>query len=162
MDIAAVLTIVLAAMTPVGELRLAIPLAMYHFHLPWFQALAWSWLGNMLPVPFLLVGLNLSGRLILSFNNPLGRLLTWRTNRLRSQQGERFRKYGSLALVIFVAIPLPLTGAWTGSLAAWAFDIPTRKALPLIALGVLGAGIIVTTLSQLGIAVPLLIKDIKG
>jgi uncharacterized membrane protein len=52
---------------------------------------------------------------------------------------------------VLIAIPLPITGAWTGSLTSWAFGIPARKAIPLIALGVVFAGIIVTILTESGI-----------
>jgi len=60
-------------------------------------------------------------------------------------------KWGKLALVIFVAIPLPLTGAWTGSLAAFLFGFKKKEAFWLIVLGVLIAGIIVSFLTILGV-----------
>ena len=66
-------------------------------------------------------------------------------------QGRRFHTYGDMALVLLVAIPLPMTGAWTGSMAAWVFNIPARRAIPLIGLGVVIAGIIVTALTLSGI-----------
>ena len=154
MDLSSGLQTFLAAMTPIGELRLSIPLAVFQYDLPWYQALGWSLAGNMVPV-FLLVGGLERGAAWLrrSPNNPLSRLLQWRTERLRATQNDRFRRYGAVALVVLVAIPLPFTGAWTGSLAAWVFQIPPRQAIPLIALGVLIAGIIVTALTVTGIAI---------
>lgn len=146
----------LSAMLPVGELRLAIPLGIVHFEMPWYQAFFYGVLGNVVPVIPLLLGLGLAARILTSFSNPLGRLLLWREGKLRSSHGARFQRYGALALLPFVAIPLPLTGAWTGCLAAWAFEIPLRKALPVIAGGVLLAGVIVTAIVQLSIDFPFL------
>jgi len=144
------LSTLLAATTPVGELRLAIPLAVYRYGLPWYQALGWSLVGNLLPVVVLLWALHRVGGFLQSFPNPVGRFLTWRAARLRAAHAGRFQRYGAMALVMFVALPLPFTGAWTGTLAAWAFDIPYRRALPVIALGVLIAGAIVSTLTVTG------------
>ena len=62
-------------------------------------------------------------------------------------------------MVVLVAIPLPMTGAWTGSLAAWVFHIPPRSAIPLISLGVLIAGVIVTLLVEGGIQSGLLLRE---
>jgi uncharacterized membrane protein len=140
-----------AAMTPVGELRLAIPLAITGYNVPWFAALPISLVGNVVPVLILVPGLNRVSRFLLSFPNPAGKLLVWQEDRLRRVQSRRFDRYGALALVILVAIPLPMTGAWTGSLAAWTFGIPPRRAIPLIALGVLIAGLIVTVVTLSGI-----------
>ena len=141
---------ILAAMTPIGELRVAIPLGIHQFDMPWYQALGISLVGNMIPVFFWLWALPRAAALITSFPNPAGRLIIWRAESLSTAQGERFRKYGALALVPLVAVPFPLTGAWTGCLAAWVFGIPPRKALPLIGLGVLIAGAIVTILVMSG------------
>ena len=140
-----------AAMTPIGELRLAIPLAIYTYDVNWYLALPIAVVGNMVPVLILMPGLNRLSRILSSFPNPAGKLLAWQENRLRRVQSRRFDRYGGLALVILVAIPLPMTGAWTGSMAAWTFRIPPRRAIPLIALGVLIAGLIVTVVTLSGI-----------
>lgn len=148
-----------AAMTPVGELRLAIPLAITQYDVPWLAALLISFVGNMVPVLLLVPSLNRLSRFLLSFPNPAGRLLIWQGERLRRAQSSRFDRYGALALIILVAIPFPMTGAWTGSLAAWTFRIPTRRAITLIALGVLIAGLIVTLLTLSGIELGNFILD---
>lgn len=142
-----------AAMTPVGELRLSIPLAVLVLGLPWHQALLVSLAGNMVPVLVLVPGLERLSRLLLSFSNPAGRLLKWRTESLRRTHTARFQRYEALALVTLVAIPLPMTGAWTGSLAAWVFMVPARRAIPLIALGVVIAGVVVTALTMAGVTI---------
>jgi len=66
----------------------------------------------------------------------------WYRDRTEHKYSSRFKKLGALALVTFVAIPLPITGAWTGTLAAYIFRIPPKKALPLIFAGVLVAGVV--------------------
>ena len=68
-------------------------------------------------------------------------------------KGQKVNKYKYLGLLLFVAIPLPGTGAWTGSLAAAFLDMPLRKALPSIILGVLLAACIMTALTAVGINV---------
>jgi len=78
------------------------------------------------------------------------RLLNYVFSKTRDRHFKKFEKWEHWALIILVAIPLPLTGAWTGSLAAFLFDIPFKKSLWLILLGVIIAGIIVTALSLLG------------
>ena len=147
-----------AAMTPVGELRLAIPLAIYTFETPWYIALPVAVAGNMAPVLALVPGLRRLSGFLQSFPNPAGGLLTWQSARLQRTQARRFQTYGDVALVLLVAIPLPMTGAWTGSLAAWVFDIPARRAIPLIGLGVVIAGAIVTALTLSGIKLGGLIR----
>jgi uncharacterized membrane protein len=147
------LKIILIAMSPIAELRAAIPLGIIEFGQPWYLAFILSLLGNMIPVFFLLWALPRLSMLLISSHNPVGRLLNWRAERLRTTQGKRFKKHGLWALALFVAMPLPLTGAWTGCLLAWAFDVPPRKALLFIGIGVLIAGVIVTALTMGGINV---------
>jgi uncharacterized membrane protein len=73
----------------------------------------------------------------------LQRLTDWTLQRSRKAFSGKYEKYGLIALPIFVAIPLPLTGVWTGALAAFIFGIPLRRSFSLLALGVLGAAVIV-------------------
>ena len=146
-------------MTPVGELRLSIPLGIWKLQLPWYQVLPISLLGNIVPVLILVPGLERAAKLLRRFPNPAVRVLDWRVERLRRAHGGRFQRYGSLALVALVAIPLPMTGAFTGSLAAWVFHVPPRSAIPLIILGVLIAGVVVTMLVEGGIHAGLLLRE---
>jgi uncharacterized membrane protein len=153
MDVVEFLEVFFAAMTPVGELRLSIPLGIYTLNLPWYQVLLVSVVGNIIPVLFIIPGLHVGTRLLHRYPTFLTRILDWRTESLLQTYNARFAKYGPAFLVVLVAIPLPITGAWTGSLASWAFGIPAKKAIPLIALGVVFAGIIVTVLTEMGIKV---------
>ena len=153
----------LLSMAPFCELRCSIPVGMESFEirwvgtigydLPWYGVLPVALIGNLVPGVFWLLALPRIGRFLTSFSNPLGRFLTWRSQQIRRKNLRRFDRHGSLALTILVAIPLPITGVWSGCLAAWAFEIPFRRALPPIALGALIAGILVTGLTSLGIFV---------
>ena len=70
--------------------------------------------------------------------------------RARNKVGEKVRKYGLLGLMLFVAIPLPITGAWTGTIGAWVLGLDRKRSILFIILGVLTAGIIVTTVVYTG------------
>ena len=153
MDVVEFLEVLFAAMTPVGELRFSIPLGIYTLDMPWYQVLPISIVGNIVPVLFIIPGLHMAAALLHKQPTFLTRVLDWRTQSLLRTYDKRFAKYGATFLVVLVAIPLPITGAWTGSLASWAFGIPARRAIPLIALGVVIAGVIVTVLTVTGIKV---------
>jgi uncharacterized membrane protein len=153
-----VLRVFLAAMTPIGELRLSIPLGIWGLEIAWQRVLLLSVVGNMVPVIPLLVGLERISPLINRLPGPIGRLWAWRTERIRVKYGHRIDRYGVLALILIVGIPLPFTGAWTGSLAAWIFQIPTRRALPAIGLGVLLAGSIVTAIVLAGVEIGVILS----
>jgi len=135
------------AMLPLGELRLSIPIAISVYHLDPATAYFWSVLGNILPIIFVLrwlepVSKHLSARWSLA-----DKFFKWLFKRTRDHHSRRFEIFGALALITFVAIPLPITGAWTGAVAAFVFGVPFRKALPLIFLGILIAGGIVLFLT---------------
>ena len=155
MDPVDVLSIIGLAAAPVGELRAAIPLAVVKFDFTWYQALLWALIGNLIPVLILPWVLHRLGHTMLGFPQPFRGLLLWRTNKLKQSGGAWVNRTGNLALLPFVAIPLPFTGAWTGCLAAWAFDIHPRQSIPFLVLGVLIAAAIVTTLTQLGVSLSL-------
>ena len=145
------LIVLFTAMTPIGELRAAIPLAITSMDMPWPQALILSILGNIVPVPFLIYALRAVGARIEAQQNIFGRLLRWRTARIQRSWGPRVQRYGFLGIVVAVAIPLPLTGAWTGALIVWTLREPVGRGLPAIAAGVVIAGIIVTSLTLAGV-----------
>ena len=127
----------LIAMVPVLELRGAIP-AGIAAGLPPAAAAAAAILGNLVPIPFLILLL----RRIFGWL----RKSSW-VERRAHLKGRIVKKYRTIGLIILVAIPLPGTGAWTGALVADVLDLRLRTALPAIALGVLIAGIITTTVT---------------
>ncbi len=148
MDLANILTVLALAASPISELRGAIPIAIVSFHFPWYYAFLLAIIGNLLPVPFILLFLN-------AISRPLSKIgifkrmfeLLFEHARKRGKIIERYEKIG---LTLFVAIPLPITGAWTGSLAAVLFGLSFKHAMLSISIGVLIAGVIVTCATLLG------------
>ena len=153
------LAVVGMAAVPVGELRFAVPWAMLHFGFPWYQAFLLALIGNLIPVLVLPGLLQRVGHLLLRAPKPVGSVVQWRVERLKGGAGTWVTRYGRWALVPFVATPLPFTGAWTGCLLAWAMDIEPRRSLPMLALGVLVAAILVTTLTELGVSISLFLAE---
>lgn len=139
-------TAVLAAL-PVTELRLAIPIAVHVWSLAPFDALLYAFLGNLLPIAPLYFGLtklrDVCAKVMPRLVGPIDALLGRGERKLKDQ----YARYGALALFLFTAIPLPLTGVWTATIAAVALKIPFRSAVLGIAAGALAAGIIVSLLS---------------
>lgn len=143
----------LLAMTPLGELRLSIPLALSVYRLDWISAYLISVVGNLVPVVLLLLFLEpISGWLSKRFK-VFQQFFSWFSARIRKKYEAKIRKYGRFALVAFVAIPLPFSGGWAGSLMAFLFGIPFKTAFPLITLGVMIAGLIVLAAARAGIAI---------
>ncbi len=143
-------TVVLAAL-PVSELRGAIPLAIGVYGFEPLDAYVLAVMGNMIPVIPLLLFLEPVSNYLRRFKL-MDTFFDWLFNRTRENHTERFEKFGLLALTLFVAVPLPVTGAWTGCAAAFVFGIRFKWALPAIFLGVLIAGFIVTSLTVAGIS----------
>ena len=132
------------AMVPVLELRGAIPVGVAAGLSP-AAACAVAILGNMVPVPFILL---LIRRVFdwLRDTRLFGPKIDWLERRAHLK-GHVVRKYRLPGLIILVGIPLPGTGAWTGALVAALLDIRMRHAVPAIFLGVVIAGAIVTVLT---------------
>jgi uncharacterized membrane protein len=142
--------VVLMAMIPLGELRASIPFAIGIHHMPVPQAFLLSVLGNMLPVLPLLLFLEPVSNWLRRYR-VFDKFFGWLFARTR-RYSAKVERYGALALAPFVAIPLPVTGAWTACAIAFVFGIRARYAFPTIFAGVLGAGVIVT-LSCMGVLV---------
>ncbi|UEC42716.1 MAG: Putative small multi-drug export protein [Methanothrix sp.] len=133
----------LLAMSPVFELRGAIPLAIGVYGIPPLEAYAISVVGNLVPVVLLLLFLEPVSLRLMRYR-PGKVFFSWLFSRTYRNHVERHRKYGLLALIFFVSLPLPVTGAWTGSAIAFIFGLKFREAFPAIAIGVLIAGAVVT------------------
>lgn len=141
------------AMFPIGELRVALPLAITLYRLNWLSAYFISVLGNLIPVFFILKFLGPIS-LWLSRNFQIfQRFFSWIFKRTREKYSSLMKKYGWLTLIGFVALPFPLTGGWTAALIAFLFGIPFKTAFFSIALGVMLAGGVVLSLTQAGIAI---------
>lgn len=142
------LIVILIGCLPIFELRGALPVAINFFGFPWYYALFLSILGNMLPVPFLLLFWD-------ELSNFLARIgifqryLKWLSQRTR-RQSFNIAEYKFIGLLVFVAVPAPFTGAWTASLIASVLRVKFWPAFMAIFGGVIVAGVIVTALSLLG------------
>ena len=144
------LYILVISMVPVIELRGAIPVGL-GFGLPFWAIFFTAMIGNLLPVPFLILFTRRIFEWLRKKSSLLERFVSKLEKKAASNE-ELLKKYELLGLCILVAIPLPGTGAWTGSLVAAVFDIRLKHAFPAIALGVLIAGIIVSVVSY-GVAI---------
>lgn len=138
------IAIMIVGMIPIFELRGAIPLAMTVYKMTVWQAFFWGALGNILPIPFLVIFLEKISNYLSKRSRLFHRFFNWLFERTRKKHGHKFEVFEEIALVTFVAIPLPMTGGWSGVVAAFIFGIPPKKAIPLIILGVLLAGVIVS------------------
>lgn len=137
-------------MIPIIELRGAIPVGVFTFHLNYIESFLCSFIGNIIPVYF-----------IVKFIRPLfdffGRwkifkvIIDWATEKATNhiKENEKLQNAVSVGLFLFVAVPLPGTGAWVGSLIANFLDLPPKKAIPPIIIGVFTAGCIVLTLTAI-------------
>jgi uncharacterized membrane protein len=146
---------------PISELRGGIPFALAS-GVPWYIAWPFAAAANALAAPLCWLFLSTVHRLFYGKPAVTGaaaaRGFAWYRNlfdRLVERAREKLRagveKWGALGVAIFVAIPLPMTGAWTGTLGAWVLGLPKGKTLPAVILGVAGAGAIVTAVMLLGI-----------
>ena len=142
------LEVLIFAASPISELRGAIPWAILKHHFPWYYAFLLAVFGNLLPVPFILLFLDSASRL-LSKIGIFEKMLHWLFERTR-RRGKIVTRYGWIGLALFVAIPLPITGAWTGSLVAVLFGLKFKHAFLSIFIGILIAGTIVTCATLLG------------
>ncbi len=140
------LSVFFCSMLPIIELRGAIPLGAT-LGLPWWLNYILAVAGNILPVPFILLFIK---KIIswmtdcrVKFFNKVGAWLTKKAEKNR----KKIEKYSFWGVCIFVAIPLPMTGAWTGSLAAAMIDMKFWKALISCFIGVIIAGVIMSLAS---------------
>ncbi len=146
------LGIILIAMLPVFELRGSIPIAILEYGSDPFTAFYLSVIGNMIPVIPLLLFLE-------PVSNYLRRwkmwdnFFTWLFERTHRKHSASFEKYGSIGLAVFVGIPLPATGAWTGCAAAFVFGFKFKHAFLAILAGVIMAGIIMTVVTMTGVKI---------
>lgn len=133
---------VLISMVPVIELRGAIPIGVANgLSIP--VSMMASIVGNLLPVPFIILFVRNIFAWLRHLSNKLDHLVTKLEDRA-ADKAEMVHKYELLGLILLVAIPLPGTGAWTGALVAAMMDIRLKRAFPAIFIGVIIAGIIVS------------------
>jgi uncharacterized membrane protein len=140
-----ILKVLFISALPVAEIRGGLPLAL-HLGFSNLEALALGFIGNTaIVVPAILVLRKFKQYLV---RVRVIRYLYYRMMRKVYIKRNLIRKYGKYALFLFVAIPLPFTGAWTASVAAAFFNFPLRAALAIIACGVLVSGLIILAASN--------------
>ena len=139
----------LVSMLPIIELRGGLPFGVA-LGLPYYLAFPAAVIGNLIPAPFIIVYIRRIFKLMRKYMPRLNSLVD-KLEQKAHLKGEKMLKYEALGLWLFVAIPLPGTGAWTGSLAAAFLDMRLKKAMPAVVLGVLTAGTIMLTLTHVGI-----------
>lgn len=140
------LYVFLISMVPIIELRGGIPIGV-GLGMPWYVNYLLCVAGNLLPVPFILLFIRALLRAMHNSKVGFFRKIALFVEEKAQKHTDRVMKYTSLGLFLFVAIPLPGTGAWTGALVAATLDMRMRYALPSIIAGVLCAGAIMTGIS---------------
>ncbi|MBT4575392.1 MAG: small multi-drug export protein [Candidatus Cloacimonetes bacterium] len=137
----------LISMIPIFELRGSIPIGVHRYKLPYWKVIPISIVGNMFPIFFILLFFDFVTKIF--FKVPfLKKILEAIFARTRRKTAV-IQKYEEIGLMFFVAIPLPITGAWTGSLAAYLFGLKFWKSILFIFLGVCIAAVVVTFLTSL-------------
>ena len=144
---------------PISELRGAIPFAVAN-GVPWYFASAMAVIVNALVAPACWIFLSTLNKLFLKmawYKSFFERFI----ERARNKLHDKVERWGWLGVAMFVAIPLPITGAWTGTLGAWVLGLSKRKTMIAVLLGVITAGTIVTAVVLLGVqALSLFIKKV--
>ena len=143
MGVGKILTTLLVSMLPVVELRGAIPVGV-GLGLPVWQAAVLSMIGNLLPVPFIIAFVRTLMDWLRQRSDRARRFVAWLEKKGTGKRADRVRQAKFWGLLLFVAIPLPGTGAWTGALVAVLLNMRMKNSLPPIILGVLTAGLLVS------------------
>lgn len=133
----------LISMLPIIELRAGIPFGI-ESGLSWQSAFFWAALGNIIAAFLVLLLLDPVSKFLRKHFNFFERFFSWLFARTHRKHSQKIEVWGLISLMLFVAIPLPGTGAWTGAVIAYIFGIDLKKAFALISLGILIAGIIMT------------------
>ncbi len=140
-NIPTVLIPFIISLFPVLELRGGM-IAAFILGVPFVQAFIASFIGNMLPIPFILLFIRKIFDLMRK-SKALSKIVDKMESRAYKKKGT-MEKYKEWGLLLFVAIPLPGTGGWTGALIAALMDLRFKKCLPIITIGVIIAGLIMS------------------
>lgn len=137
----------LIAMTPIFELRAALPIAITVYDMAIPEAYFWSVIGNIIPTIVIIFFLESVSTWLSKHSKFWHKFFVWLFERTRKKTKDKIEKYGAWGLFFLVAIPLPVTGGWTGALTAFIFGIERKKSIPVISLGIMTAGVIVTLIT---------------
>ncbi len=139
----------LTAMIPIAENRIAIPVALGVYKMSVWQAIFWASIGDVIATIFIVYSLDRIYSFMSNRANFIDKTFDWFFSRAERKFAKKYEKWGEIALLLFVAVPLPITGAWTGSIASFIFGIKPWRALLFISLGVIISSCIVA-LASLG------------
>jgi len=137
------------SMIPWLESRYVIPLSMLNFGWEWQQAFPLAVAGNMLPIPFILLFFRFVEKFLRNYKFWTN-IMDWLFAKTRKRADSKIRRYEYIGLILFVAVPLPFTGAWTGALIAYLFDLNFSKSLLTIFVGVIIAASVMIILTLTG------------
>ena len=137
--------IFLLSMIPGVESKVAVPFAIYEFNWEWWQAFPIGLLGNIILVPFGLLFLYKLENFVRRFEK-FEKIMDKIFSRIRKRADKKIQKYEYLALLIFVGVPLPLTGAGSGTIIAYLFNLKFSNSIIMIFIGVIIATSITTFL----------------
>jgi len=140
-------TIILAA-TPIGELRLALPVALNTFNFSPVKAGLLSYVGNLIPIAVVFLALRPLVKFAEEKFPRVHRFMEKYFHALERKYQDRYDEYGLLLLLLFVAIPLPTSGAWTAGVVAVLFDVDWRYSVPAICGGLVIALMVVFSINQ--------------
>lgn len=159
MSITILLTTVFLAFLPISELRGAIPYAVAR-GLPLWQAALLAAFCNALVAPVAYLFLDTAHGLFYRWGF-YARLFDRFVERSRAKIHEKVERYGYLGILLFVAVPLPITGAWTGTLGAWILGLSRRRTMLAVAGGVVVSATVVSLIVGLGAgALSLFVKEL--
>lgn len=137
------LAIFLISAIPITELRAALPLAYTVYAMSAF----WSWFyavaGTFFTMVIIVFALDPIAKLLSRHIKLFETFFTWLFEHTRKRAGSKMQKYGAWAIFILAATPIPLLGGMTGALAAFIFNVPRKKSLPLLLFGTMVSGLIV-------------------
>ncbi len=147
------MVVLIISALPILE-RTGVPLAIAKYHMPIWKAFAISSIGMMLPATPILLLLGPVSKWLAKKSRAMDVFLSWLFEHTRRRHSKTIDRYGAIGLFIFVAVPLPGTGVWSGSLLAYLFDVDFKYALPSILLGAIAAGFLaaIATTSIVAIA----------
>jgi len=133
----------LIAVIPVTELRAALPLAYKVYGLSAFAAWFYSVMGTFAAMVVIVLLLDPIAQFLSKHIDFFKKFFDWLFEHTRKRAGAKMEKYGSWAIFILAAIPIPFLGGMTGALAAFVFGVPLKKSIPLLLLGTMLSGVIV-------------------
>lgn len=143
--------VALLAMTPISELRGAIPLGMLIYHLNPLSVVLVSMVFNMLPAVLIILFFTAIMPWVKRRFPSIGRFVERFSQTRQEKHRRKIEKYGLWAIMAFVAVPFPLTGAWTGSLLSVLFEMPRTKSIIAVGFGVIISASIVASLTMFGV-----------